>query len=54
MRQGLIVIRDVNLLALCFLNIGDPTGTFDADRVTSLAMDKVLSYVCRIKLLLLK
>jgi hypothetical protein len=53
MREGFIVIGDVQLLALCFLYIGDPTCTFNAYRVTSLAMNKMLSNICGIELFLL-
>jgi hypothetical protein len=45
MRQGVIVIGDVKLLALCFLNIGYPACAFDADGITSLAMNEVLCNV---------
>jgi hypothetical protein len=54
MRQGLIVIGDVHLLALCFLDIGNPACAFDADGVASLSMNEVLSNICRVELFLLK
>jgi small-conductance mechanosensitive channel len=54
MRQWIIIIGDVLLSALGTLDVGNTASPFYADRVASLLVNKVLCYIYRVELLLLK